>query len=258
MTTEEKFAPYSPPATVLAVIRRLRERSLPNLLSPQELTRLGISESLANRTLRALSFLDLIDEEGHRTATFERLGKASSTEYPELLGEIIKEVYSDVFTIIDPATATDIEINDAFRLYGPQAQRSRMITLFRGLCQEAQLMTGEPPQSIKRAKITTAKSTAQSNGARTTTKPEPKDTPFMPEPERVSATQTNRSGTVVPEVSTPEYAMMHGVLNKLPFSTKKWTQAEREKWLKAVAAMVDMLFELQDPQAGVEDHLYHS
>src|ERR1700730_9244810 len=112
ITGTEKFAPYAPSTSVLAVIRRLRDRSLPNPLTAQELTRLSISEGLANRTLRALSFLGLIDEEGHRTIAFERLGKASSNEYPELLGEVIKEAYTDVFTIIDPANATDIQIND--------------------------------------------------------------------------------------------------------------------------------------------------
>lgn len=247
----EKFAPYTPSASVLAVIRRLRERSLPNPLTGQELTRLSISEGLANRTLRALSFLGLIDEEGHRTATFERLGKASSNEYPELLGEIIKESYKDVFTIIDPANATDIEINDAFRLYEPHAQRSRMISLFRGLCQEAGLIAGEPPQSVKRSRITTSKSTSQSNGAKRT-KPEPKDTLFESVPDEVSTPQADQPVKVKPITSTEEYVIMQGVLNKLPFAEKAWTQAQRAKWLKAVAANVDMLFELKDPPAEIE------
>lgn len=76
----EKFAPYAPSPSVLSVIRRLRERSLPDPLTAQELTRMSISEGLTNRTLRSLSFLDLIDKEGHRTPIFERLGKASSNE----------------------------------------------------------------------------------------------------------------------------------------------------------------------------------
>jgi hypothetical protein len=257
MTGTEKFAPYAPSASVLIVVRRLRERSLPNPLTAQELTRLSISEGLANRTLRALSFLGLIDEEGHRTATFERLGKASSNEYPELLGEILKEAYKDVFTIIDPAEATDIQINDAFRLYEPHAQRSRMINLFRGLCQEAGLMAGEPPQSVKRSRITTSKPMSQSNGVKRP-KPEPKDTEFESVPYQVSIPQASQPVTATPITSTPEYVIMHGVLNKLPFTEKRWTQAEREKWLKAIAANVDMLFELKDPQTdmGMEEDIY--
>jgi len=92
-------------------------------------------------------------EEGHRTQTFDRLGRVSTSEYAEVFGEIIKEAYSDVFTIIDPAEATDIEINDAFRYYQPQAQRGRMITLFRGLCQEVGLINGGPPETRKRDAI---------------------------------------------------------------------------------------------------------
>ena len=45
---------------------------------------------------------------------------------------------------------------------------------------------------------------------------------------------------------------MEGVLSKLPFAEKAWTQAQRAKWLKAVAANVDMLFELKDSPTEVE------
>lgn len=81
----------------------------------------------------------------------------------------------------------------------------------------------------------------------------------MPEPVQVSTPQANQSDAATSIVSTQEYVIMHGILKKLPFAKKAWTQAEREKWLKAVAAMVDMLFELQDPQTGtgMEDNLYH-
>ncbi len=251
ITDTEKFAPYAPSPSVLSVIRRLRERSLPDPLTAQELTRMSISEGLTNRTLRALSFLGLIDEEGHRTPTFERLGKASSNEYPELLGEVIKEAYKEVFTIIDPADATDIEIDNAFRLYEPRAQRGRMITLFRGLCQEAGLMSGEPPQSVKRSRMATPKPTSQSNGARRP-KSEPKDAEFESVPDEVSTSQASQPVKAKPITSTEEYVIMQGVLSKLPFAEKAWTQAQRAKWLKAVAANVDMLFELKDPPTEIE------
>jgi Family of unknown function (DUF5343) len=208
---------------------------LPNPLTAQELPRLGIPESLANRTLRALSFLGLLDEEGHRTATFERLGKASSNEYPELLSEIIKEAYKDVFTIIDPAEATDIEINDAFRHYEPHAQRSRMIVLFRGLCQEAGLVSGEPPQSLKRPRTPTSKPVSQSNGAK---KPQPKsEFASHAEPYQVPIQP------IIQPMSNQEFALLQGVISKLPME-KKWTQRQRDKWLQAFTANVDLLIDV--------------
>src|SRR5579871_3246489 len=92
-TNTEKIAPYAPFGCVIAVIRRFRERGLPETLTMQEITRVGVSEGNAPRTLQALRFLKLVDEDGHRTQTFDRLGRVPTSEYAEVLGEIIKEAY---------------------------------------------------------------------------------------------------------------------------------------------------------------------
>src|SRR5260370_3191600 len=155
-TNIKKLAPYAPFGCVIAIIRRLRERGLPETLTIQEITRVSVSEGNASRTLQGLKFLKVVDEEGFRTQTFDRLGRVPTSEYAEVFGEIIKEAYGDVFTIVDPAEATDIEINDAFRYYQPQAQRGRMVTLFRGLCQEVGLVAGGPPETRKRARTVMA------------------------------------------------------------------------------------------------------
>src|SRR5258708_39810001 len=155
-TNIKKLAPYAPFGCVIAIIRRLRERGLPETLTIQEITRVSVSEGNASRTLQALKFLKVVDEEGQRTQTFDRLGSVPTSEYTEVFGEIIKEAYGDVFTIVDAAEATDIEINDAFRYYQPQAQRGRMVTLFRGLCQEVGLVAGGPPETRKRARTVMA------------------------------------------------------------------------------------------------------
>ena len=52
MATEAKqVAPYAPVHNVLTVIRRLRERGLPDPLTIQELERIGIPAGNAPRTL---------------------------------------------------------------------------------------------------------------------------------------------------------------------------------------------------------------
>ncbi|MFL5655510.1 MAG: hypothetical protein ACJ8CB_15200 [Ktedonobacteraceae bacterium] len=59
-TNIEKLAPYAPFGCVIAVIRRLRERGLPETLTMQEITRVGVSEGNASRTLQALTVMDAI------------------------------------------------------------------------------------------------------------------------------------------------------------------------------------------------------
>lgn len=231
----EKLAPYAPFGCVITVIKRLRERGLPETLTIQEITRVGVSEGNASRTLQALKFLKLVDEEGHRTQTFDRLGRVPTSEYAEVFGEIIKEAYGDVFTIVDPAEATDIEINDAFRYYQPQAQRGRMVTLFRGLCQEVGLIAGGPPETRKRARTATANKASAVSHSVTARKP-PIETSYSSE----TTGLLNGNSTGVGQ----EYALLQGLLQQLP-SSKKWTQEKRNRWLQAFTANIDLLIDME-------------
>jgi hypothetical protein len=248
------LAPYAPLANVVGLIRRRREKGLPEILNTDKLTQLGIPDGNISRTLQALRFLNLIDEEGRQLASFNRLATAKENEYPNVLADIIRSAYHDAFAIIgtNPNDVTDRELVDAFRVYQPETQRNRMIILFRGLCQEAGLLAGGPPETRTRKRTGTSgkPSSPYSNGAKKP-QPEPKDTVFESEPYQVSTQQASQSETVTPITSTEEYAIMQGVLRKLPFAKRAWTQTQREKWLKAVAANVDMLFELEDPDTGV-------
>lgn len=258
----EKTVPYAPYANVLTIIRHARDKDLKEPVTSKMITTLGVPEGNATRTMQALRFLRLLDEEGYLTDSFKLLSNAPSDEYPGLLEQILRDAYQVPFNALNPATATDQQYINAFRLYQPKAQRNRMIILFKGLCREAGLIPGGAPETLTRARVTTnklGKPSASANGAKRP-QSEPKDTLFEAEPEHVSTSRASQSATETPITSTEEYAIMRGVLNKLPFSKKKWTQADREKWLKAVAAVVDMLFELEDPQTGVEmeEDMYRS
>lgn len=234
-TPIEKLAPYAPFGCVITVIRRLRERGLPETLTIQEITRVGVSEGNASRTLQALKFLKLVDDEEHRTQTFDRLGRVPTTEYAEVFGEIIKEAYGDVFTIVDPAEATDIEINDAFRYYQPQAQRGRMVTLFRGLCQEVGLIAGGPPETRKRTRTATGNRAPAASYSVTARKPLI-ETSYSPE----TTGLLNGNSTGVGQ----EYTLLQGLLQQLP-SNKKWTQEKRNRWLQAFTANIDLLIDIE-------------
>lgn len=259
----EATVAYAPYANVLTIIRHTRDKGLKEPVTSKSITTLGVPEGNATRTMQSLRFLRLVDEEGYLTDRFKLLSNAPSEEYPGLLEQVLRDAYPIVFNALDPATATDLQYVNAFRLYQPKAQRTRMIALFKGLCREAGLIAGGSPEVSSRPRPTSGKSNkapASSNSAKRTSRPEPKDATFDSEPRHTWNTEADQAVSDASITSLPEYVMMHGVLKKLPFDRKKWTQAEREKWLNAVTAMVDMLFVLQDPQpaTSMEDHLYHS
>lgn len=233
---EEKLAPYAPLSNVIGLIRRRRDKGMPEVLNTQELMRMGIPEGNIPRTLQALRFLNLVDEEGRQTKAFNRIARASTSEYPEILGEIIKEAYSGVFTIIDPAEATDTEFVDAFRFYQPQAQRNRMILLFRGLCQEAGLIEGGPPETRKRGRVTKTNKLPTQQQAGGTLKAQP----HTEEPLQAPIVDSYQS-------INQEYALLEALLRQLP-EDRQWTKERRDRWLQALTANVDLLVDVVETE----------
>lgn len=234
-TNIEKTAPYAPFGCVITVLRRFRERGLPEVLTAQELVRVGVSEGNASRTLQTLRFLNLIDEMGYRTQIFDRIGRVPTSEYAEVFGEIIKEAYRNVFAIIDPAEATDIEINDAFRYYQPQAQRGRMVTLFMSLCRETGLMAGGPPVTRKRTKGATAGKSSMLSYSTTLRKSQI---------EASHAPETMNTPNQNSKFIELEYMLLQEFLQQLP-SNKKWTRERRDRWLQAFTASIDLLIDIE-------------
>ena len=148
MATEMlEAAPYAPPSNVIDVIRHARRHSLQETLSSRVLTSIGIPDGNVSRTLAAFRFLKLIEDDGECTPTFQRLARASDEEYPEQLAQVIREGYKTVFLYVDPSEFDNaIKLNNVFRQhFNPQAQRTRMVTLFLGLCREAGIVTGTVP-----------------------------------------------------------------------------------------------------------------
>ena len=223
-------APYAPVDNVLKVIRRLRERGLPSPLTLLELERLGIPSGNAPRTLAALRFLGLIEEDGQRSETFDRLGKANTDEYAGLLAEIVRAAYSPVFTIVDPARDGDIAINDAFRQYTPEAQRPRMVTLFLGLCREAGLIPGGSP--VRHARLRKAT-------------PKPKSRLSSQKGEEIEVEGKTVKGEIAGVAGSPDYRVLAALIQQLP-RDKKWTSTMRNKWVHAVEAAVDFQIEVTE------------
>jgi hypothetical protein len=230
------FAPYAPYKQVQATITRYRERGLPELLTATDLERIGVPSGMAPRTLRALRFLGLIDEGGNRLAPFEELKRAKKEEYPQRLAEIVRGAYLPVFQIVDPAQDSDTDLDDAFRHFEPSAQRAKMIALFRGLAEEAEIIPkGKPRQ--------------REGGSR---RPEP--TPSRPRatsrPVKAGPSEPVTHLMFVPEEPMPDYRLVQAVIQQLP-REQKWTAARRERWIQALTSAVDLMFEIQEePPAG--------
>jgi hypothetical protein len=227
-----RAAPYAPPANVLAVIRRLRDRGLPEVLTVQELTRLGIPEGNAPRTLQALRFLGLVDEEGRRTPNFDRLARVSVNEYPETLAEIIQRAYEDVFAIVDPAEANDIDLHDAFRHFRPEKQWHRMVVLFSALCREAGLMPGGSPERTRTRRP--AGNAERETAHRRSRKPSTSTEDFEEQ-------QTGRDGGEIGR----DYSLLVALIRQLP-RDGRWTKGHRDKWLQAMEVNLDLLLEVTE------------
>src|ERR1700730_19221675 len=99
--TTDQAAPYSPGGTILEVLDRYRSRGLPTPITPDVLSRAGIAQTLIPRVLQSLQSLDLIDDKGAPTATFEGLRRAPENEYRKRLEEWLKGTYADVFSFVD-------------------------------------------------------------------------------------------------------------------------------------------------------------
>ncbi len=240
MVTENRNqAPYAPVNHVLNILRRLRERGLPDPLTLRDIERVGVPEGNAPRTLAAIRFLRLIDEDGGLTPTADSLQRASSVEYPQVLTEILRAAYEPVFAIVDPARDDEIAMHDAFRHYEPRGQRQRMVNLFVGLCKEAGLVAGGPPIARTRTRR------AAPDSGRPASQAPPVE---MTEEESNNLAQPHGPGSTITRIPNPysegaDYRLLSALIQQLP-KDGQWSQARRDKWVQAMTAGVDLLIEV--------------
>ena len=240
--------PYAPPTNVLTLIQKQRSIGLAEVLNNPLLLRLGMPEGNLPRIVQAMKFLGLIDDDGRQTDMFQRIRRASTEDYPGLLAQVLKSAYEPIFSIVDPATATDIQLSDAFRKYEPQGQRTRMVTLFLGLCREAELVTEgpvvrkSPPRKLQAKQSVTKSVTNGSNQKKTGSGDEGHE----------AAKSSGNRGDCSSGISVNhQYQLLLALLNALP-AEGQWTQQRRDKWLQAFSANVDLLVEVADTEEHKE------
>lgn len=207
------------------LVERYRTRGLPTPITADVLTRAGISDSLNSRTLYALQALDLIDDAGLPTATFEAIRKAPENEYRQRLVEWLNGAYADALKFVDPETADEVAVRDAFRNYTPIAQQARMVSLFRGLYSAAGVG---------------AERMSQSRTPRTTS-PKPRSTVHRTNPTKLSPgwTKIARTQSIVTPDLPPALA---GLMASLPQNGQGWTKEKREQFMTLLGAALDWCF----------------
>ncbi len=224
--TTDKPAPYTPTATVIDVMSRCRDRGLPTPVSLETLGRIGVPDSLASRTLQALVALDLIDDKGALTPTFENLRLAPEAEYKKRQEDWLKSAYADIFAYVDLLKDDETRIRDAFRSYQPVGQQARMVSLFMGLCANAGMLPDKPaaPRSAPRPQVNPR--------PRTST---PIRVGILKSP--VSPGSLRKYQAPHPSTSLPP--ALSGLLESLPDASNGWTVTERDKFMTTFKAVLD-------------------
>src|SRR6476660_6391417 len=98
--TKDKSAPYAPAKTILDLINRYRQRGLPIPIDAETLARASVPETLIPRILQTLRVLDLINEGGQPTPTFEGIRLAPEAEYQKRLEDWLRGTYADIFSFV--------------------------------------------------------------------------------------------------------------------------------------------------------------
>jgi hypothetical protein len=94
----------------MAVIDGYRTKHPATPFTTENIQPLGVSESIAPRTLQALRLLDLVGDSGDPTPAMNVLRDASNAEFPERLAEVVRAGYQEVFNYKDPATDSPDEL----------------------------------------------------------------------------------------------------------------------------------------------------
>ncbi|HYC98768.1 DUF5343 domain-containing protein [Brevundimonas sp.] len=225
--TPDRAGPYAPAKVIIDLIERYRSKGLPTPVNGEVLGRAGVPDSLIARTLQALTVLDLIDPEGRPTPALDEMQKASEADYRTRMGEWLAAAYADALQFVDPASASETEVRDAFRQYKPVGQQRRMVILFMGLFRHAGIAPGRTPTggAAPRKKVSDAGAKPRME-KRHVAPPKPKDD-FGADEKRGEAGTGNLQGD-----QKQQTEFMKALLDKFPAFDPAWPDDIKAKWFE--------------------------
>ena len=141
------------------------------------------------------------------------------------MAEWLKRAYAHALDVIDPATADEVSIRDAFRHYSPISMQQRMVTLFVALFEAAGVRPSVPKASLKKAGATGAPARVV------------RAVRMVPRAmsERATSPKVLPPGAGVPGL----HPALAGLLASLPETARGWTQADRDRFMAAFGVVLD-------------------
>lgn len=239
-------APYAPPAAVIEILMRYRDRGLQTPITTDVIERAGVPESLSQRTLQALRLLGFIQKDGNPSEEIERLARLPEDEWRKGMQDLLVATYSEVWSFVDPAKDSIDRIRDAFRMYNPRGQQERMVTLFLGLCEWAGVDVSAAVASKKKA----------GNGPQERKRPGGSATKMpVVKVSTKNALQKRQSKTSDDPLTNLPPGLV-GLLQQIPASEKGWLKGNRDAFLTAFTAVLDFTIPVVDTPdlwAGSDD-----
>lgn len=230
-------APYTAPKAVIGFIEAYRQRGLQVPFTQDVLVKAGVSETLAPRTMTSLKLLSLVTENGDPTQQLMDLRKAPEVEFKPRVAALIRDVYAEVFSYVDPSADPQERIRDGFRSYTPVGQQGRMVTLFLGLCEYAGLV---PSSAERKASAAGGAATRRQNRA-PRLRPQLVVTGRDPAAERVT-------DPAWPSLLPGGHPLIQGLLRELPPVGAQWPHEKVRAWLELQRAVFNLLYEITDAE----------
>lgn len=225
----QKAGPYAPPENIGRILSKVRQSGV-RKLDTEFLSQLGIHVAMAPRSIRTLEFLGFTDKDGNPEPLLQQYYAAGSDEDAQaLLANSIKSSYAIIFRAANPEVEGREKVEQAFRLMEPAGQRTRMVTLFLGLCKLAGMEIKDPP-SGRAARSVTPRSPKPKTDKNKTTDP----TPPSPSPVPISVSHRHDQVLFHPSID----AFLRSIRGLI--ESDSWNAEARERVLKGFETQLDL------------------